>query len=240
MQIKINNHNINYIQEGKGKDILLLHGWGQNIEMMLPLGNQFKNKFRITILDLPGFGKSEEPQEEWDIHTYTNIIRQFIQELKIVNPILIGHSFGGRIAIDYTAHNKVNKLVLFGSPCIRDKDKLTYKEQALKTIAKIPGIKKIADEAKKYIGSPDYRQASPMMRKILVNVINEDLFVAAKKINVPTLLIWGTEDQASPIEEAIELEKIIQDSALIKIDGGTHYVYLEALNYVTTILKEFL
>ncbi|NLA33381.1 MAG: alpha/beta hydrolase, partial [Tenericutes bacterium] len=98
----------------------------------------------------------------------------------------------------------------------------------------------IADEAKKYIGSPDYRQASPMMRKILVNVINEDLSVAAKKINVPTLLIWGTEDQASPIEEAIELEKIIQDSALIKIDGGTHYVYLEALNYVTTILKEFL
>jgi len=59
---KIGNLNLNYIQYGKGKDIILLHGWGQNIAMMQPLGNELSG-CRITILDFPGFGESEEPKE---------------------------------------------------------------------------------------------------------------------------------------------------------------------------------
>ena len=67
MQIKVQGLNVNYIQYGKGKDILLLHGWGQNIEMMKPLGDAFCDRFRITIIDFPGFGQSDEPKEKWTI-----------------------------------------------------------------------------------------------------------------------------------------------------------------------------
>ncbi len=67
MKIKIQDVNVNYIQYGEGKDILLLHGWGQNIEMMKPLGDNFSNRFRITILDFPGFGESDEPQTAWTL-----------------------------------------------------------------------------------------------------------------------------------------------------------------------------
>lgn len=240
MKIKINNININYVQYGEGKDILLLHGWGQNIKMMLPLGNQFCHKYRITILDLPGFGTSEEPTEVWNLHNYTETVAKLMIKLKISNPIIMGHSFGGRIAIDYAANNEVNKLVLFGSPCIRPQVNLSLKVKVLKTLVKIPLLKPLAPKIKKYLGSRDYRNASLIMRQILVNVVNKDLSAQAKKITCPTLLIWGTNDQEAPIKDAIDLEKIIKDCALIKIEGASHYAYLEALNYVTSILNKFL
>ncbi len=114
MKIKVKNININYIQYGEGKDILLLHGWGQNIEMMKPIGDNFNDRFRITILDLPGFGESEEPSSIWNITSYEEMLEDFIKEVKIKKPIIIGHSFGGRLAIRYSACNPVEKVVLFG------------------------------------------------------------------------------------------------------------------------------
>ena len=76
MKINVKDLDINYIQYGEGKDILLLHGWGQNIEMMKPIGDNFSNKFRITIIDFPGFGQSEEPKSPWTIEKYSNIYKE--------------------------------------------------------------------------------------------------------------------------------------------------------------------
>ena len=83
MKIKVKNVLVNYIQYGEGKDILLLHGWGQNIEMMKILGDNFSNRFRITILDFPGFGESSEPEEVWSIKDYSDMLEEFIKELDI-------------------------------------------------------------------------------------------------------------------------------------------------------------
>lgn len=239
MIIDINNHKINYVQYGKGKDIILLHGWGQNIQMMDPLGKQFSSQFRITILDFPGFGESEEPKEEWTIYDYVNIVEEFIKRLKIVNPIVIGHSFGGRVGIGLSSRNQISKLVLFGSPCVRKEQKLSVKVKFFKFMKKVPIINKLEDFVKNRVGSTDYRSASIMMRKILVNVINEDLSDCAKKISCPTLLIWGENDTEAPLEEAKELDSLISDSGLIVLPNSTHYAYLENLNHVTNILNEF-
>ena len=237
--MEVHNTNVNYIQYGRGKDIVLLHGWGQNIEMMQFLGDPLSNSYRITILDFPGFGESEEPQEVWNITDYANMLHELLTKLKIENPTLIGHSFGGRVAIRYAAQYPVEKLVLFGSPCVITKKKQPLKVKALKAAKKLPGMKKIAEIAKNYIGSRDYKAASPMMRNILVQVVNEDLSDYAKKITAPTLLIWGEYDSEAPLEDAKLLEKLLEDGALIVLPG-THYAYLENLQQVIHIIFKFM
>ena len=238
MKINIKNLDINYIQYGEGKDIILLHGWGQNIEMMKPLGDNFSDKYRITILDLPGFGESDEPKNTWTIDDYELMLEDFIKELKIKKPIIIGHSLGGRLAIRYSARNPIEKLVLFGSPCIRIQEALPLNVRILKSLKKLPGMNKIGEYMKQYIGSRDYKAASPVMRQTLVEVVNEDLSKYAKEIEEPTLLIWGQNDTEAPVAEAKELEKIMIDAALI-ILPGTHYAYLENLAQVVNILNNF-
>lgn len=239
MKIKIKDIDVNYIQYGKGKDIILLHGWGQNIEMMKPIGDNLANNHRIIIIDFPGFGESEEPKEAWDVSMYAEMLGELIKELKIKKPIIIGHSFGGRVAIRYSANNKIEKLVLFGSPCIRLQQAQPLKVRILKKIKTLPGMDKLGEYMKKYIGSRDYKAASPMMRQILVNTVNEDLSDYASKIEEPTLLIWGEADTEAPLEEAKMLENIMPDAGLIVLPG-THYAYLENLGQVISILNSFL
>lgn len=238
MKIKIQNLSINYIQYGEGKDILLLHGWGQNIQMMQPIGDNFSDKFRITILDFPGFGESEEPKETWTIEKYSEFLEEFVKKTEIKKPIVIGHSFGGRVAIKFSSRNSIEKLVLFGSPCIRIKENLSFTVKMLKKIKRLPGMNGIGEYMKKYIGSRDYKAASPIMRQTLVEVVNEDLSKYAREIEEPTLLIWGENDEEAPLNDARELEKIMIDAALI-ILPGTHYAYLENLGRVVNILNNF-
>ena len=93
---------------------------------------------------------------------------------------------------------------------------------------------------KQYIGSTDYKNASKIMRETLVNVINRDLSEEAKKIKVPTLMIWGSNDTEAPVEDAKKLEALLEDAGLIILEGFTHYAYIEALPNVSNIVNNFL
>lgn len=239
MKININGVSVNYVQYGEGKDILLLHGWGQNIEMMKFIGDRLADRFRITILDFPGFGESDEPTIPWTLSDYSLLIERLVQELKIKKPIIMGHSFGGRVAIRYSANHPIEKLVLFGSPCVRLQQKLPLSVRILKKLKTLPGLDSFGEKMKKYIGSRDYKAASPIMRQTLVQVVNEDLSEFAKKIEEPTLLIWGEQDTEAPVEEAKILENIMYDAALIVLPG-THYAYIENLGQVIAILNNFI
>ena len=163
----------------------------------------------------------------------------FVKQLKIKKPIIMGHSFGGRVAICYSSRNPIEKLVLFGSPCIRIEEKLSLKVRILKGLKKIPGMNNLAEYMKKFIGSRDYKAASPIMRQTLVEVVNEDLSKYAREIEERTLLIWGEYDTEAPLSDAKELEKIMIDAALIVLPG-THYAYLENLPRVIDILDNFI
>lgn len=237
----IKNINVHYEDNGLKKvdTIVLLHGWGQNIEMMMPLGNPFKDKKRVIILDLPGFGASEEPKEVWSVYDYAEFLNIFLKELDVDNPILLGHSFGGKISLAYASKYNVKKLVVFGSPFRKEIEKLSFKTKMLKTVKKIPGFSNLANIAKKYIGSTDYKNASPKMREILVSTVNLDITDDVKKIKCPTLIIWGTNDMAVPITDAYELEKLIPDAGVVEYPGS-HYTYLEYLDPITNVLKKFL
>lgn len=238
---KIKDIDINYIDYGEGKDtVVLLHGWGQNIEMMKPIGDRLKNNFKVIIIDLPGFGLSEEPKEIWSVYDYADAIKELLTSLKVSNPIMIGHSFGGKISLVYASKYKVKKVVTFGSPFKKEILKLSLKTKVLKTLKKVPGINKLEDFAKKHIGSVDYKNASKRMREILVDTVNLSIEDEVSKIKCPTLLIWGTNDQAVSIDDAKELEKLIPDCGLVEYEGCTHYAYLERLDQTINILNNFL
>ncbi|MDD2434807.1 MAG: alpha/beta hydrolase [Bacilli bacterium] len=242
MKKRVNNVDINYITIGndKGPDIVLLHGWGQNIKMMEPVGNQFQRDFRITIIDLPGHGGSSEPLYPWFVSDFADAIKELLTSLKIDNPIIIGHSFGGKVGLYYASKYKVKKLILLASPFKKSIDEPSLKVKILKALKKIPGINKLEGFAKKHIGSDDYRNASEVMRQVLVNTVNLDITEDVKKITCPTILIWGTNDEAVPIEDAYELESLISDAAVIVYEGCTHYAYLERLSQTIQIINSFI
>ena len=236
----IKNVDINYIDYGEGdKTIVLLHGWGQNIEMMKPVGDRLPGH-RIIILDLPGYGLSTEPDSVWTIYDYVECVKELLQELKVKNPILIGHSFGGKISLAFASKYDVEKLILFGSPFRPAIKKLSLKTRLLKKAKKIPVLNKLEGFAKKHIGSTDYKNASEMMRKILVSTVNLDITEDVKKIKCPTIIIWGTLDDAVPLEDAYELEKLIPDAGVVTYEGCTHYAYLERLPEVVNVIKVFI
>lgn len=237
--MNINGVFVNYTDVGSGEAVVLLHGWGQNIQMMEPIGNNLINK-RVVIIDLPGHGKSEEPKEAWTVYDYASCIHTLLTNLKIDEPILIGHSFGGKISLVYASKYKTKKVIGLACPFKKQIVKLSFKTKALKLAKKIPVLNKLEGFAKKHIGSTDYKNASEMMRKIMVLTVNTDITEDVKKIKCPTLLIWGTKDLQVSIDDAYELEKLIKDCGVVVYDGCTHYAYLERLDQTLRVIKSFI
>lgn len=237
--MNINGVFVNYTDAGSGEAVVLLHGWGQNIQMMEPIGNNLVNK-RVVIIDLPGHGKSEEPKEAWTVYDYASCIHTLLTNLKIDEPILIGHSFGGKISLVYASKYKTKKVIGLACPFKKQIVKLSFKTKALKFAKKIPVLNKLEGFAKKHIGSTDYKNASEMMRKIMVLTVNTDITEDVKKIKCPTLLIWGTNDLQVSIDDAYELEKLIKDCGVVVYDGCTHYAYLERLDQTLRVIKSFI
>lgn len=239
---KYDGININYKDYGKqdGESIVYLHGWGQNIEMLEPIANPFKESHRLIILDLPGFGASEEPKSAWTLEDYADMIHSLLESLNIKKPNLIGHSFGGKVSIVYALKYEVNKMILLASPYKVKRKKPSLKVRILKKMKNIPLLGPVADKLKTKMGSVDYRNATPMMRNILVKHVNTDLTEQIKNIKCPTFIIWGDQDTAVPVADAYELESLIKDSGLVVYEGCTHYAYLERLGQTVAIIQSFM
>lgn len=242
MQKKYKDININYefYDNNSNINLIFLHGWGQNIDMMMPIAKPFIKRHNVLLIDLPGFGKSEEPKEVWEIYDYSDMLNHIIKELKIKNPVIIGHSFGGKIALAYSTKYETDKLVLLASPYRKKIQKESLKLKTLKKLKKVPGLNKLENIAKKYIGSTDYKNASEKMRNILVKHVNLDLTDELDKVKCPTLLIWGTEDAAVDYEDALYLENKISNCGLVTYEGCTHYAYLERANQTINVLRSFI
>ena len=120
IEIYIKDININYEVSGVGHPLIFLHGWGSNLHAFDKLTEQLNEDYTIYQIDLPGFGESEI-FDSYTIEEYAEIIHEFCLKLGVVKPILVGHSFGGRIAIKFASLYSVQRLVLIGSPGIREK-----------------------------------------------------------------------------------------------------------------------
>lgn len=244
---------VNYIDEGSGDIVLFLQGWGTNLEIYKKVINKLKETNRIIALEFPGFGQTPEPPTAWDVNDYTDFTLEFIKKLKLDNIVLMGHSFGGRVIIRLMNKSNrnfnVKKIVLLDSAGIRAKvsrkNKLKQKwfkicKKAVSTkVGKklFPGA---VDRMKNKSGSADYRKASPLMKQVLVKTINEDLTEMLPNINVPTLLIWGDMDTATPLSDAKIMEEKIPDAGLVILKNTGHYSFLEDFYTFSRVIDSFL
>lgn len=253
IEINIDNLKINYIKKGTGKTVLIIPGWGTVINTYTTLINSISTYANVICLDMPGFGESEEPKNSWNLDNYITFIIHFIQEQKINELDIIGHSNGGRIIIKLMSNKEVNfkidKIILIGSAGIVHKKTMLQKIKVstfkfCKIIAQTKPIKAIfpnfLDKVKNYFGSSDYKNANPIMRETMVKLINEDVKKFLPNIKAPTLLIWGENDTATPIADAHIMEQMIPDAGLVEIKGCTHYVFLENPTYVNIVIQNFL
>jgi len=252
IKTKIDGLNINYIKQGNGKNVLILPGWGTTINTYMSMINDISTYATVYCLDMPGFGESDEPKQRWNLDKFIDFIIKFIKSQNIKELDLIGHSNGGRIIIKLMSKElefKVNKIILVGSAGIVHKKSFSQKAKirSFKIGKKILGFKpikrvfpKALDNFKNKFGSADYKSASPIMKECMVSLVNEDLKEYLPNIKTPTLLIWGEKDTATPIEDAIMMEKTIPDAGLVKVPDSSHYVFLEKPAYVNLIINTFL
>ena len=225
--------------------LILLHGWGQNSGMMTPLAKKFLNNYYVISLDLPGFGQSPSPSTIRNVEDYADMLNNFLKKLHIQAPIIIGHSFGGRIALLYASKYSAKTIILIASPF--RPEKINFLDRSLiyltKKINKFPLLKNIIPKLKNFFGSEDYKNASPVMRQILVKTVSQDLSPFFKKINCPVLIIWGAKDTTVPVSESEILHQELSKftfSHLEIIPHTGHFVYLEKLNQVSTLINNFL
>jgi len=251
LHLNIDGLNINYEIEGQGKDVLVLHGWGANMDVMRPIASFLSNHFRVASFDFPGFGMSQEPPVPWSVYDYAEFTEKFIKAVGLNSPVLIGHSFGGRVIICLAGKMgmKVPKIVLVDSAGIKPRRSAKYylkvcTFKTLKNILKLPlfgnNSDKLIEKARKKFGSSDYKNVSGIMRQTMVKVVNEDLKQFLPSIRVPTLLIWGENDAATPLRDAKIMEKLIPDSGLVVLKNAGHFSFLDKTYEFNTIVYNFL
>ena len=251
MTVNIDGLNIEYITEGEGQPVLLLHGWGSSFDVYRGIINTLKNRCRLFAVNFPGCGGSDTMDTPWSLDDYCHFVLKFMAAVGISDPILIGHSHGGRVILKMAADGMVNppKIVLLDSagliPKKSTKQKLRAKSfKAIKKVLSLPVIKNhsepLLDKARKHYGSADYNAAPEVLRKTLVSLVNTDRRDIIHNLKCPTLLIWGENDTATPLSDAKIIESLIPDSGLCVIKGTGHYSFCEQPYQAHAILNSFI
>lgn len=253
MVININDCLINYEIFGEGKPLLILHGWGACINSMAPIWQFFKQKFKVYVLDFPGQGnESADMKEPWGVPEYADLVLEFMKELNIDKPHVIAHSFGGRVAIYLSSNYKdlFDKIVFVDSAGIKPKISIKKKLKIImfkcgKLLLKITTSRDKYDEKlnkfRNKFASSDYSNIkSDIVRQTFSKVINLDLTNNLKKIERPSLLIWGENDTDTPLYMAKIMEKNIKDSGLVVLKDAGHFSYIDKSYEFNLIVDKFL
>jgi len=248
-EIKTESSAIHYSVSGQGADVVLLHGWGCSLDIWKGVISGLESRFRVWAIDFPGFGRSPAPQSVWDVETYTRSFEEFVRAAGIDDPVLIGHSFGGRIAIRYASRNPVSKMVLVDAAGIKPRRSAGYyfKVYSFKLLKKVlppmlgsERAEKIIERRRAKNGSSDYKALSGTMRGTFIRVVNEDLRKFLPLIKAPTLLVWGDKDTATPLRDARIMEKRIPDAGLVIFKGAGHFSFLERAAEFSIVIDNFL
>lgn len=236
-QILIKNLKINYKIFGEGKSFLILHGWGSSSERWQKVAELVAEKgYAVIVPDLPGFGKSQEPPVAWSLDNYVEWLREFTEKIPELRDsfCLMGHSFGGAIAAKFSIkyNQRVEKLFLISAACVRKNTFIKKIFYRLAKIAKIFSFLPYYEEFRKavykfIVRKSDYLNQGGVMKETYVKVILDDLSCKISFLKVPTILVWGNQDNLTPIEQGEFIHKKIPGSKLAVINGTDHSLHIK-------------
>jgi len=227
-----------YTLEGRGEPIVLLHGWGASSQSLQPVAASLTETRRVLTVDLPGFGWSQPPPEAWGSRQYADHVVALLDQVGIGRAAILGHSNGGRVAIQIAAAHpaRVSQLLLVASAGVRPRRGIRYyarigTTKLLRAIAAVPGLRSIGQRLlarwADRVGSRDYRAAG-RMRPTLVRLVNEDLTPMFSRVQAPTLVLWGDQDREVG-RSAVELMAArIPRARLEVLAGAGHFPFLDA------------
>lgn len=243
---------VNYIDEGEGDVVLLLHGWGANVTLYAGMIRVLAQNHRVIAPDMPGFGKTPEPSVPWCVDDYADFIIKFLASFELRRFSVVVHSFGGRVLFKLNARENlpftIEKAVLIDSAGILPKKSLRQRMslRCYKAARAIMSTKVLhflypdaVDNMRRRRGSADYNSATPIMRATLVKVVNEDLEPLIHLMKCPTLLIWGDQDTATPVADGRRMEELIPDAGLVVCEGAGHFSFAEQAPKVHGALTAF-
>ena len=239
-KILIKGLEANYKVSGQGPAFFILHGWGGSSDSWINVQKVLAGeKFQVIIPDFPGFGKSLTPKEPWEVNNYVEWLKSFIEQMKVKTPFfLLGHSFGGRIAIKFAARypENIKALILCSSAGI--KSKKSFKNKMFYYLGRIgeylfsqKPLLKFKNGARntfyQIIRQRDYLQAKGVMKETVKKVLAEDLMGYLSQIKAETLILWGENDRMVPIKYGYIMAKEISKAKMITFPKIGHSPHLE-------------
>lgn len=230
--------------------LLILHGWGQDIQTMRPLGERLAWHRPVHLLDLPGFGQSPWTGEDWDTRDYAKCVLEYLENAGLDCVDLLGHSFGGRIGLRIASEwpQRLRRLVLVDAAGLPRQRGLPQRARlsAIRLLGKLirwlPTAQSQPLQAwyRERYGSRDYKNAG-VLRGTFVKVIAEDQTANARTIKASTLVLWGAEDQETPVDMAHRFGELIPNSEVVVLPERDHFPFADSgVHTCAQIVDEFL
>lgn len=249
MQIVVDGLLTHYEMRGKGKLVLLLHGWGDSIQGVKGLADKLSNQYQVLAVDLPGFGGTQAAKDVWDLDNYSEFLKKLLNKLELGQPYaVIGHSNGGALAIRAISLGQLQpeKLVLMAASGVRTNNQA--RRLFLKFIAKVGNVVTIwmPERYRRDLRKSLYGAAgsdllvAPHLQDTFKKTVRQDVQADAVAIAVPTLLIYAAEDDAIPVADGKQYHDLISGSRLEVIDGAGHFVHQDKPDQVAGLIEEFL
>jgi pimeloyl-ACP methyl ester carboxylesterase len=246
MQKVIKGNLINYQVFGKSntKTIVVLHGWGRTLDEWINFANTMSSEYKVVLIDLPAFGSSPPFPKNADLDDYIQVLGVFLNGVDVKKCTLIGHSFGGKLGIVLASKYKyIEKLILVAPSGVEHRYSITnIKYIFFKLLKPLQFLfpKKIRDNIIQKISSEDYNDLPDTMQQTFKNVSFQDVSSYARKIKIPTLIVWGENDPVLPLKISKILKRMMVNSRIRVVWGAKHDPHLEKPSTFDQIIAEFL
>jgi pimeloyl-ACP methyl ester carboxylesterase len=252
--LDIDGLRIRYKQAGQGAPILLLHGWGGQIESMDPIANALAQHFAITSIDFPGHGESSLPPRAWRVSDFLDCTMKLMDRLGLEQPGIVAHSFGGRVTIKLAAGHpdRAGRLLFTAGAGVippatlakRLKRLVGASAGRLRSIAHAVApstdamVNRVGQKLFPYLASRDYKNAGEL-RETLGLVVAEDLTSFLDKIRSKCLLVWGDQDHETPLYCGETMNRLVPGSELVVFAGAGHFPYVDQMNKFNMLALKF-
>ncbi len=247
-QVVVDGLMTNYVSVGKGKTVVMLHGWGDTSSTFAGLTTELSKKYKVVAVDLPGFGKTQAPGQAWTLDDYASFVSAFLSKISVKPYALVGHSNGGAIAIRALSNHALSadRLVLLASAGIRGQ--YNGRNKVLRMVAKTGKLltKPLPRSVQKRLRTKMYQTVGSDMlvaehlQETFKNIVSDDVRAEAATIQVKTLLVYGNNDSATPPSYGHMLKDQLPHGTLHIIKDAGHFVHHDSQIQVTDYIMEFL